>query len=67
MQFNVTPAVAPDPTTPPEFLVLPHGSEPGVTTPSPRPRRCNKHTPEGADGTKEERLPLDGLSSSCPR
>jgi spore coat protein A, manganese oxidase len=33
MQFRVVPAVAPDPTTPPQFLVLP------VLTPLPTPQR----------------------------
>jgi FtsP/CotA-like multicopper oxidase with cupredoxin domain len=54
MQFRVVPAVAPDPTTPPQFLVLPAISP--LTGGTPRPLALLEQMSEFTDGPAEARL-----------
>ena len=54
MQFRVVPAVAPDPTTPPQFLVLPAITK--LTGGTTRPLALLELASEFTDGPAEARL-----------
>jgi spore coat protein A, manganese oxidase len=54
MQFRVVPAVAPDPTTPPQFLVLPAFT--ALTGGTPRPLALLEQMSAFTDGPAEARL-----------